>query len=277
MPPEPTADFGAALRQARERRGVSLRQIADTTKISVPALDALERNDISRLPGGIFSRAFVRAYAREVGLDAEQTVRDFIEQFPGEGPLAAERPSKAWARDERPIDRDNQTARAVGRVFGVILCIGIVVAYLAWSGRLASWRGGARRQVQPAEATPISPEPTPTPASEPLAPAALPARDAGVAPAAGGIPEGVLRLALAPRGSCWVSVKADGKPIFSGLMNAGETREVDVRGVIWLTVGDAGVFDFSINGSAARSLGGPGQVVTAVVTVQNYTTFLSHR
>jgi cytoskeletal protein RodZ len=59
-------DFGEAP-GGRERRGVSLRQIANATKIGMSALEALERNDISRLPGGIFSRAFVRSYAVEVG------------------------------------------------------------------------------------------------------------------------------------------------------------------------------------------------------------------
>ena len=75
-------DFGMKMKRLREERGVTLRQIADATKISVGALEALERNDISRLPGGIFSRAFVRSYAAEVGLDPEKTVRDFIVQFP---------------------------------------------------------------------------------------------------------------------------------------------------------------------------------------------------
>ena len=70
------------MRAARESRGVSLRTIAETTKISVRALEALERNDISQLPGGLFSRAFVRAYATEVGLDPEQTIADFITRFP---------------------------------------------------------------------------------------------------------------------------------------------------------------------------------------------------
>src|SRR3954471_24688385 len=79
---EHPVDFGARLRAARERRGLSLRVIADATKISVRALEALERNDISQLPGGIFSRAFVRAYALEVGLDPEQTIAEFITQFP---------------------------------------------------------------------------------------------------------------------------------------------------------------------------------------------------
>ncbi len=75
-------DFGERMKRAREARGVSLRQIAESTKLSVSVLEALERNDISRLPGGIFSRAFVRSYAGEVGMDPEKTVQDFISQFP---------------------------------------------------------------------------------------------------------------------------------------------------------------------------------------------------
>jgi cytoskeleton protein RodZ len=75
-------DFGTRMRRTREARGISLRNIADTTKLSMRALEALERNDISILPGGIFSRAFVRSYALEIGVDPEQAVREFITQFP---------------------------------------------------------------------------------------------------------------------------------------------------------------------------------------------------
>ena len=102
-------DFGVKMRQLREERGVSLRQIADVTRISVSALEALERNDISRLPGGIFSRAFVRSYAIEVGLDPEQTVRDFLSQFPHDAlidgsPHAAELRHKSGASPRaRPV------------------------------------------------------------------------------------------------------------------------------------------------------------------------------
>lgn len=56
--------------------------MADSTKISVRALEALERDDIAVLPGGIFSRAFVRAYATQVGLDPEQTIAEFMAKFP---------------------------------------------------------------------------------------------------------------------------------------------------------------------------------------------------
>jgi cytoskeletal protein RodZ len=79
---ERVSDFGERMKRLREERGVALRDIAETTKISVSALEALERNDISRLPGGIFSRGFVRAYAEQIGADPEKAVRDFIARFP---------------------------------------------------------------------------------------------------------------------------------------------------------------------------------------------------
>src|SRR5256885_12045083 len=87
--------FGAKLGEARERKAVSLRQIANKTKISVAALEALERNDVSRLPGGIFSRAFVRSYASEVGLDPETTIQEFIAQFPHDSVTAGHPTSAA--------------------------------------------------------------------------------------------------------------------------------------------------------------------------------------
>ena len=81
---ERSVDFGARMKRLREERGIALRQIADTTKISVSALEALERNDISRLPGGIFSRGFIRAYAEQIGMDPDDTVREFIKRFPND-------------------------------------------------------------------------------------------------------------------------------------------------------------------------------------------------
>jgi cytoskeletal protein RodZ len=84
MPDRPVTDFGERLRRAREARGVSLRQVANVTRITVRALEAVERNDLSRLPGGIFTRSFVRAYATEVGLDPEGTLREFLAQCPDE-------------------------------------------------------------------------------------------------------------------------------------------------------------------------------------------------
>ena len=75
-------DFGGRMKRLREERGVTLRDIAASTKVAVSSLEALERNDVKRLPGGIFLRAMVRSYANEIGADAESAVRDFVAAFP---------------------------------------------------------------------------------------------------------------------------------------------------------------------------------------------------
>src|SRR5207248_6594194 len=105
-------DFGGKLRDARERRGISLRQIANATKISIAALEALERNDISRLPGGIFSRAFVRSFAMQVGLDPEVTIQDFIAQFPHDS-VTAGHPTSSESDDNDALESDRRAASAV--------------------------------------------------------------------------------------------------------------------------------------------------------------------
>jgi transcriptional regulator with XRE-family HTH domain len=73
--------FGPRLRRERERRGISLETIASLTNVSVDLWVALERNDLSRWPKGVFARAFVRDYAKAVGLDANEVVDDFCRLF----------------------------------------------------------------------------------------------------------------------------------------------------------------------------------------------------
>jgi len=118
-------DFGGKMKRAREERGVSLRHIADETKISVAFLEALERNDISRLPGGIFSRAFVRSYAIEIGVDPEQAVRDFIVQFPDDSVTAGSpHVQRDYEAETSPRGRGPGTIIAViaiSALIGVIL------------------------------------------------------------------------------------------------------------------------------------------------------------
>jgi transcriptional regulator with XRE-family HTH domain len=74
--------FGPRLRRERERRGVSIETIAAATKVGADLWDALERNDFSRWPPGIFARAFIRDYARIVGMDPEELVDEFCRLFP---------------------------------------------------------------------------------------------------------------------------------------------------------------------------------------------------
>jgi transcriptional regulator with XRE-family HTH domain len=74
--------FGRRLREQREQRNLSLADVAEQTKIKMSLLAGVERDDISQWPPGIFRRAYVRAYARAIGFDADAAVREFLELYP---------------------------------------------------------------------------------------------------------------------------------------------------------------------------------------------------
>lgn len=140
--------FGVRLRREREKRGISLDSLAETTKVSVDLWIGLEQNDLSRWPSGIFARAFVRDYARAIGLDADAVVDEFCRQYPqgdrrasrivkahgelightvdGSGePLPAGRERRRRATDvPRPQVSTVYTPRVVAAAFDVA-CIGL--------------------------------------------------------------------------------------------------------------------------------------------------------
>ncbi|HWW83705.1 MAG TPA: helix-turn-helix domain-containing protein [Vicinamibacterales bacterium] len=123
-PVPPPVWVGTKLHDARERVGISLRQIADTTKLSVTTLMALERNEFSRLPGGVFARGYVRSFATEVGLDPEAIVAEFVEQAPidsvkdGYGGAEAAAKAEAATREETVDASRTEPPTAMGNWTG---------------------------------------------------------------------------------------------------------------------------------------------------------------
>ena len=73
--------LGEELKREREFREISLREISEATKINLRMLEAIESNDFKALPGGIFNRNFIRAYAEFIGLDPEIAVRKYQVQL----------------------------------------------------------------------------------------------------------------------------------------------------------------------------------------------------
>jgi cytoskeletal protein RodZ len=161
-------DFGRKLREARERRGLSLRQIANATKISVPTLEALERNDITRLPGGIFSRGVVRSYALEVGLEPESTIEEFMGKFPHDS-VTAGHPATAQIEDHEAVESDRRMAKAFLRLLLISVPVAAFVIYFATHGRRTIEPPVAAGPAVPVEKSAPAPfETTPAPASAPL-------------------------------------------------------------------------------------------------------------
>lgn len=259
------SDFGQKLREARERRGLSLRQIANATKISMMTLEALEKNDLKRLPGGIFSRAFVRSYALEVGLDPDRAIEEFMGQFPHEEAVTAGHPTTTQIEDHEAVESDRRMASTFLRLILVSVPIGVFVVYFAMFGRkdavapaLAKApvaESAAADTVRPAI---IDPEPAP----------AAPAEVSAAAP----VDRLVVQVKAAQR--CWVSAIVDGQRIVQRTFLAGDEQTLEVYREIVLTAGDPSALTVTINGATARPLGPGTQQATARLTLANFKYYL---
>ena len=258
-------DFGATLRQAREHRGVSLQQISAVTKISMAALEALEKNDISRLPGGIFTRAFVRSYAAEVGLDPEDTVQEFLGEFPLED-AADGSPYVNDTQERDAFQSEQRMARTLLRLVCLSLPLAVLIIYGTMSGRETSGPpGGPSRSEEVAmpsddDALPVRSE------AERLNAVPVLVETAATGP---------LTIDIHPQGRCWVSLTLDGERAFARVMEGGEREIREAQREIILSVGDAGAFAFAINGRPGHPLGEHGEVVTARISRDNYRTFVT--
>ena len=105
--------FGEKLKLEREKKKMTLEDIAATTKISTRMLHALEEDKFTQLPGGIFNKGFVRAYARTVGLDEDQTIADYLE---ASGEASPQRPEPGIRDSPRDNVRENPSRPAPLRI-----------------------------------------------------------------------------------------------------------------------------------------------------------------
>ena len=131
------ATIGEQLRLAREERGIPLREISNETRISVRYLEAIEASDYKRLPGGIFNRSFVRAYARCIGYDEKEAVEAYARYMreQGEAPdNVATTPHHAKVYTDAPATRSPVLTVILAIVILAILTLGALAA-LHWYQR----------------------------------------------------------------------------------------------------------------------------------------------
>ena len=160
--------FGERLRREREMRGISLDSIAESTKIGTRLLRALEDEQFELLPGGIFNKGFVRAYAKYLGLNEDEAVADYLVAA-GESSLD---PRVIAEQNDSRIDRsggDTGNSRAIGFPIIPVLILLIVIAAGLGGWRIYRDRVQQRQSKVDALASPVSPTSTsaaPTVASD---------------------------------------------------------------------------------------------------------------
>jgi transcriptional regulator with XRE-family HTH domain len=132
-----TDSFGARLRRERERQRISIRSIAAATKIRASLFEQMERGDASQWPSGIFRRSFIRAYASAIGLDPDETVREFLEAFPDPAHPPAPKPAASSSARPQPAMLRLQLADAgdsADRWLALLVdVVGVVIPTLAAS------------------------------------------------------------------------------------------------------------------------------------------------
>lgn len=229
LSPGPDAEsvsFGNWLRRQRELREISLREIADVTKISIRYLEALEQDRFDVLPAPVFAKGFLREYARYVGLDPDEVVNSYLTAQSTVEP------------EEVPEIRGSQSSSGrFEKTSGLLLTVAVVVL-LALVGGLAYYMERSKDEVEP-EPPPIAAPPPPVQTTPPMV-------EEGATP----VPSAPLIVTLDFTGECWVEAVIDDNRQISELHVAGEALRLEAEQRIVLTLGDPEMVVVEANGES---------------------------
>lgn len=222
---------GSWLKSAREGRGISLTEISQATKMNLLFLHALEEDRFDRLPGGMFPRAMVRAYARAVGGSEQEIVDIYNRQFPPPPP-----PPEPPAKNRKPL------LRFTASLALLLLLAGGGFVYLKME-----------RDVRVASARFEQVDVSPAPASSSLISTEIRQE---TAPASRPQPIG-LELQILVLEECWLSLSADGAVVDRRLLRKGEAFSYHADNNFEALVGNAGGVKLVVNGEVWENLGHP--------------------
>jgi cytoskeleton protein RodZ len=246
------ASFGEELRREREIRGISLKEIADATKISKRFLEAIERNDHKTLPAPVFTRGFVREYARYLGLSADEIVNRYNYAAAGDDRIETSPHLERLVQTQSPQRPKKGIPPPYARVDRNVVLLVVIVAAL---GAAFYWAVRHRRAAASAaeiEAPAVTPKP--------IAPAA--AKPAEPEPAPPVANDETLRLSIDADDDSIVVLEADGKTVVNERMHKGDHRAVEAKESFrFKTIGNAGGVTLTLNDVKLAPLGREGQVV----------------
>lgn len=246
------ASFGEELRREREIRGISLKEISDATKISKRFLEAIERNDHVNLPAPVFTRGFVREYARYVGLSSEDMVNRYnyaaARDDRVEKPPQIEKYPQVPVRDISPRPKPKRgIPPAYARINMNLIVLAIIVAALA---AVAFWAIRHKRADQDTAADTAPTVTAQAKVAPPPVAAPKPADDS------------MLRMTLDVTDNSWVTLEADGATVLNAEMRRGDHRAFEAKDRFrFRTIGNAAGLTVRLNDIELPPLGDDGEVI----------------
>jgi len=268
--------LGARLKRERQQRRMTLDEISTSTKIGTRFLIAIEDEQFDQLPGGIFNKGFIKAYARAVGVDEAEAVA-YYELATGASQPEIQPDNTLAVLAATPtaasIFPDEDSESGISRLPWEWFAVGLLVIAFG----LAIWGFHTREN-------PVHPVVTPTPPSElNSAPAlqtaepAMPARQSQTdtslsAPgsqttAAVTAPEPpaaakTFLVQIQAQQDSWITITADGHQIMQDTLHASSEKSVEAHDQVVIETGNAGALDISFNGRRLQQQGAPNQVKT---------------
>jgi len=294
--------FGARLKREREQRKITLEDVSLSTKIGTRFLQALEEEHFDQLPGGIFNKGFVRAYARLLGIDEDQTVADFLAASGTAQPDPKAEEILLQELRGKESSKERESGDAAHRVPWGTVALGllaIALGFAVWGFYSRDKSSAAEPRVEPRSKTGAiapaqnaetelqnvaapAPETSPAPTTERAKPeSAIPSPQAqstptpNPEPAAKGVELASSSAPVAPaqrpaqfvvlvkaREDAWVSITADGKPVMEDTLVAPSEKTIQAKSQVVIKTGNAGALDFSFNGRKLPAPGDYGEVKT---------------
>jgi cytoskeleton protein RodZ len=284
----PVGAFGERLKREREQRKITLQDVAAATKIGSRMLGALEDEKFDLLPGGIFNKGFVRAYARHLAINEDEVVAAYTEAYRAAHPeQSAPADPDAETRkimeqralhmiQTRPRMRMDNLPWGKAAVAVVALALGI-----AWWGSyrrhsishpvVADVSRTAAKPADPAKA--VEPRRSQSPPKTIASPAARPAAESDdptspAEPTLTSVSEvvapstGFFRVLIRAREDSWIQITADGKQVLQDTLLASSQKSVGARSEIVIKAGNIGALEFWFNGQKLPAQGDLDQVKT---------------
>lgn len=247
------ASLGLDLKKEREMRGISLKEISDSTKISLRFLRALEEDQLDLLPGRFFIKGILRSYADYLGMDESTVLNKFYEEEQYRAQDSGEKQKNRNPVAEIPKSFRNKM------FFGISFFVIVAVLSSLYFIFQKDKKDVVQIQSEPATAQKEAIVPPPqiekTPAEETAATE--------------------MELAISFQQDTWIQIYIDGELLQNGIKYPGEEFKATAATEIFLIVGNAGGLTYSINQKPGKSLGRTHQVVRNIqITLDNLKDYL---